>query len=90
MSSIRLPEDAQQLAGMVSAGYITEAHAIAALVDWSRRNPAIPRDAAWTLRSNPDALPVAITLLDHAAEAAAAPPPTRRYLPPDASRFQSS
>jgi len=56
----------------VNAGHITEAYAVEALVDWSRRNSGKLREAALTLRSNADALPLAITLLDHAAQVAAA------------------
>src|SRR5215207_101759 len=69
---------------------VTESYAVAALVDWSRRDAPALREAALTLRSDPDALPLAITLLDRAAEVAAAPPPSaRHYLPPDASGYGS-
>ena len=91
MGSIRLPEDAQHLAGMVSAGHVTEAYAVAALVGWAQRDPAKLRDAALTVRSDPDALPLAVTLLDHAAQVASAPPrPRRRHQPPDASWLGTS
>lgn len=69
---------AKHIAGMVTAGYVTEEYAVGYLAqNATQSDAALLRDGMIRAQADPDALPLVIALLGRAAHLAANPPPRR-------------
>jgi hypothetical protein len=75
---IDLVQDAKHVAGMASQGHVTEEFAVHYLADIvGHLDVPRLRDAAIDAKSDPDAIPLVVALLERAAELAANPPKRR-------------
>ena len=72
----RLVQDAKHVAGMATAGYITEDHAVNYLaLNVGVGDPVRLREAAYLIKQDPDAIPLAVAVLERAVLLAENPPP---------------
>lgn len=82
-------QSAKHVAGMAASGFITEDHAVAYLADNIGGNePVRLCEAAILIKQDPDAIPLAVALVDRAVLLAQNPPPRPlRPGPPDTRHF---
>lgn len=87
---IDLVQDAKHVAGMASQGHVTEEFAVHYLADiLGHLDVSRLRDAAIEAKSDPDAIPLVVALLERAAEVAANPPKRRARATPDTRHFSA-
>ena len=71
-------KSAKRVAGMVTAGYVTEEYAVAYLAENAGQSDvALLREGVIRAQADPDVLPLVVALLERAAHLAANPPPRR-------------